>query len=129
MQRLDVRRVNFSPEADARLKRLKGQTGVTPNLLCRIGFCMSLEEVSAPDPAHYPPGPRDINRYTLTGEYDDLFVALLRQRVAEQDLDWETRAAEQFAAHMNRGVLLLAARTNSLVDLIGGSSTLVTPDD
>ncbi len=119
MTPLDVRRVNFSPEADARLKRLKGQTGVTPNLLCRIGFCMSLEEPSPPNPHHYPTGQREINRYTLTGEYDDLFVALLRQRMHEQGLSWESAAAAQFASHMNRGVLLLAARCTRVADLIG----------
>ena len=118
MSQLDVRRVNFSPEADARMKRLKGATGVTPNLLCRVGFCLSLEEPSAPVPGQYPPGPRDINRYTLTGEYDDLFVSLLRQCMHDQNLDWDTEASEQFTAHMNRGVLLLAPRVKSLSDLM-----------
>ena len=123
MSRLLSRRVTFSPEADARLKRLKGQTGVTPNLLCRIGFCMSLSERSPPNPNHYPPGDRQINRYTLLGEFDELFVALLRQRLFEDELDWSEHGDEQFSAHMNRGVLLIAARTNTLGDLLAGAST------
>ncbi|MBT3223399.1 MAG: DndE family protein, partial [Proteobacteria bacterium] len=76
------------------------------------------EEPNPPIPEQYPPGNRDINRYTLTGEYDDLFVALLRQRLLEDELDWETHATEQFACHMNRGVLLLSARGSTLPDLL-----------
>ena len=119
---LDVRRVNFSPEADARLKRLKGRTGVTPNLLCRVGFCLSLEEQGVPSPLHYPSGPRDINRYTLTGPFDSLFVALLRQRLHEDGLTWEDSAV-QFHAHMNRGVLLLGTRATDLPELMGVCSS------
>lgn len=114
---LDARQVKFSPEADARLKRLKAKTGITPNLLCRVGFCMSLEEPGTPQSDQYPPGDRVINRYTLTGPYDALFVALLRQRMFEDGLGWD-EASEQFRAHMNRGVLLLNARVGSTEDLL-----------
>ena len=115
---LKTRKVNFSPEADARLKRLKSKTSITPNLLCRVGYCMSLEEPGLPIPDQYPAGVRDINRYTLTGPYDSLFVALLRQRMHEDGLDW-SEASSQFHAHMNRGVMLLNARVGSMEQLLG----------
>ncbi len=118
MNQLSTRRVNFCPEADARLKRLKGLTGLTPNIICRVGFCLSLEEPAVPAPEHYPPGNRDINRYTLTGEFDDLMLALLTQRLSEDELNWEEHAEGQFAAHMNRGALLVSARVRSLGDLL-----------
>lgn len=115
---LELRAVNFSPEATARLNRLKNKTKVTPNLLCRVGFCMSLEEAGVPQSEQYPTGVRIINRPTLTGRYDSLFVALLRQRLFEDGLEWE-HAPEQFHAHMNRGVMLLNARVSSMEDLLG----------
>jgi DNA sulfur modification protein DndE len=118
MHELDVKRVTFCTEADNRMRRLKAVTGVTPNLLCRVGFCLSLEERSVPDLDRYASGERIINRYTLTGEYDPLFVALLRQRLLEDDLDWEQCSGAQFTAHMNRGVLLVAARVKTLPDLM-----------
>ncbi len=117
MQRLETRRVRFSKEADNWLRVLKSRTGVTPNLLCRFGFCLSLEEPSLPDPLKYPEdSDREINRYTLLGEYESVFLALLRQRLAGSkgstfSLD------EQFRAHMNRGVILLAGRLRSLSEL------------
>ena len=118
MSPLESRRVNFCPDADVRLRRLKGQTGITPNLLCRIGFCISLDERSPPVPDQYPAGPRDINRETLLGEFDVLFVSLLRQRLVNDGLTWADHAVEQFNAHMNRGVLLLDARADSLAEVL-----------
>lgn len=116
---LECGTVAFSPEADARLRRLKGATQITPNLLCRVGFCMSLAEGGVPDLAHYPShvDSRKIARSTLTGPYDKLFVALLRQRMQEDGLEWDA-APEQFKAHMNRGVLLLNARVRSTEELL-----------
>lgn len=115
-QRLQLRRLRFSREADTWLKVLKSRTGITPNLLCRMAFCLSLAEPGVPDSAKCTEdSEREINRYTLLGEYDEAFVALLRQ--------WEARHVtgrsldELFAAHVHRGINLLAARMKSLTDL------------
>jgi DNA sulfur modification protein DndE len=96
---------------------MKSRTEITPNLLCRIGFCMSLEEPGIPDPSKYPEdSQREINRYTLLGEYDAVFVSLLRQRLARDGLA-DASLDEQFRAHMNRGVVVLAGRLKELADL------------
>ena len=120
MQSVQLKRVKFCKEADSWLRTLKSRTGITPNLLCRLGFCLSLEEISLPDPAKYPEdSAREINRYTLVGEFDALYEALLRQRLADAGLAASTSDTldEQFHAHMNRGVMLLAARMKTLTDL------------
>ena len=121
---LTVRRLRFCQEADNWLRVIKSRTGVTPNILCRMGFALSLDEPGLPNPDAYPEDSgREINRYTLLGEYDATYVALLRQRMSDDaaaggnengapDLD------AQFRAHMNRGVMLLAARIRSLPDLL-----------
>jgi DNA sulfur modification protein DndE len=120
MQSLQLKRVKFCKESDSWLRTLKSRTGITPNLLCRLGFCLSLEESSLPDPARYPEDSgREINRYTLVGEFDALYEALLRQRLADAGLDSVVSEVldAQFHAHMNRGVMLLAARMKTLTDL------------
>lgn len=120
MAALQLKRVKFCKESDNWLRTLKSRTGITPNLLCRLGFCLSLEEISLPDPAKYPEDSgREINRYTLVGEFDTLYEALLRQRLADAGFDAATSDVldEQFHAHMNRGVMLLAARMKTLTDL------------
>jgi len=117
MQELRLKRIKFSKEADSWLRVLKSRTGITPNILCRLAFCLSLEEPRIPSGDKYlEDSDREINRFTLLGEYDALFVALLRQRVAndgggKSDLD------RLFRAHVHRGILLLAARLKHLGDL------------
>lgn len=43
--------MTFSEESSRKLSQMKGRTGLTPNILARIGFCLSLEDPSPPDPA------------------------------------------------------------------------------
>jgi DNA sulfur modification protein DndE len=114
---MKLTRLRVCKEADQRLSHLKAKTGLNPNLLCRIGFCLSLNDPTVPTPASYPPdGEKEINRYTLTGEWDLLFVALLRERCAQDDPDEHTPLEEHFRAHVNRGVLELFHRVKSLAD-------------
>lgn len=114
---MKLNRLRVCKEVDQRLSQLKAKTGLNPNLLCRIGFCLSLNDPTTPNPANYPPdGEREINRYTLTGEWDMLFVALLRERCAQDDPDGHVPLDEHFRAHVNRGVLELFHRVKSLAD-------------
>ena len=117
MPKLGLQRIPFTVDADNRLRMLKARTGMTPNILARLGFCLSLEE-----PGGQPTLPedvefgREINRYTLLGEYDTAFVSLLLARMARYGEPLDTMDAT-FVAHMNRGVELLAARLRSLAGL------------
>ena len=113
---MKLTKLRLTTEASNRIRFLAGKTGLTPNLLCRIGFCLSLAEQSVPNPENYPEEEREFNRYTLLGEYDALFVALLVERCRNDGLDL-ARVSEYFRAHMNRGVVLLQQRTKSISDL------------
>ncbi len=114
---MKLTRLRVSEEASQRLSQLKGRTGLTPNILCRIGFCLSLNDPSVPNPADYGrESDREIDRHTLTGPWDSLFVALLRERCHCDGLGEEHLEA-QFKAHINRGVLLLYKRVRDLNDL------------
>jgi DNA sulfur modification protein DndE len=116
-------RLYVGEQVDQKLRLLKARTGITPNLLCRLGFCLSLEEAGIPDPQLYADGQaREFNRYTLTGQWDALFLALLRQRLHADGLDPDRDLEAQFRAHLSRGVMLLAPRLKSLEDL----ATIVT---
>jgi DNA sulfur modification protein DndE len=115
---MKLKRLRVCEEADLRLRILKARTGLTPNLLCRLGFCLSLNDPTLPDPAQYlEDGPREINRYTLTGPWDRFILALLRERLVRDGLDPEIELEAQFKAHLSRGVLLLYKRIKSLEDL------------
>ncbi|MCP5096781.1 MAG: DNA sulfur modification protein DndE [Chloroflexi bacterium] len=114
---MKLNRLRVGEEASGRLTYLKMRTGLTPNILCRIGFCLSLNDRIIPNPDDYLPlSDREIDRHTLTGAWDDLFVALIRER-CQQDGIPETHLADQFRAHVDRGVLLLYKQIRSLNDL------------
>ena len=116
---MKLNRLRVCEEVSNRLSFLKGRTGLTPNILCRIGFCLSLNDPSIPRPEDYPPdSDREIDRHTLTGPWDRLFVALIKERCLEDGLPLSNdELAAQFRAHVNRGVLLLYKRTRSINDL------------
>jgi DNA sulfur modification protein DndE len=113
---LRLNKVRLSKDASERLKHLKARTGLTPNILSRLGFCLSLSEPAIPNPEQYPEEDREFNRYTLLGEWDALFVALLKQRLAQDKLP-EDRLEEQFRAHLNRGVLALYGLVKGVADI------------
>lgn len=117
---MPLNRIYVSEEVDLRLRNLKGRTGLTPNLLCRLGFCLSLAEPGIPDSQLYSDSQaREFNRYTLTGQWDLFFFSLLRERLAQDGMDLEADLESQFKAHLSRGVLLLYQRLKNLGDLAG----------
>jgi DNA sulfur modification protein DndE len=59
---------------------------------------------------------REFNRYTLLGEYDTFFVALLTERCRQDGVDL-SRLSDYFRAHMNRGVMLLHGRVKGIDDI------------
>lgn len=114
---MDFSRIRYCQEASSKLGLLKARTGFTPNILSRIGFCLSLNDPSIPDPDLFPPdSDREIDRHVLTGKWDDLFVALIKERCAQDKIRQE-EITDQFKAHMNRGVLLLFKRVKRISDL------------
>lgn len=122
---MKLSKLKLTKESSSRVRFLAGKTGLTPNLLCRLGFCLSLAEPGIPSPDEYPEEDREFNRYTLLGEYDSLFIALLKERHHHDGADFAIEDA--FRAHMNRGVLLLQRRLRDigqLGDLIARSSSL-----
>lgn len=113
---MKLNKIVLSAEASEYLKQLKARTGLTPNILSRLGLCLSLSEPSTPDSSRYPEEAREFNRYTLLGEWDDLYVAMLRQRMLRDGLEPD-HMEDQFRAHLHRGVISLAKLVKSLPDI------------
>ena len=110
-------RIRISKNATNRLRMLKGKTGLTPNLLCRIALCYSLNNQHVTKLVEIDEEGQEFNRYTLTGEYDSYFIALVKQRCLEEGLDPEKEFIKQFKMHLNNGILSIYSRINSLSDL------------
>lgn len=113
-----INRIYVDSQVERSLTTLKARTGLTPNLLCRIGLCISLAQPGIPEPNLYNDGnAREFNLQTLTGDYNEFFFALLRQRLAQDDLDIDEHLEPQFKAHISRGVLRLDLRVKNLEDI------------
>lgn len=111
-------KVYVSTESSQRLNNLVQRTGLKPNLSCRLGFCLSLEEMGVPTAQEFGgKGDREFNWSTLFGQWDTLFVALLKQRIVRDGLDPEKDLEEQLQLHLNRGVFILFKRMRQLEDL------------
>ncbi|MGB4205881.1 MAG: DNA sulfur modification protein DndE [Bacteroidales bacterium] len=106
----------MSKGATHRLQMLKGKTGLTPNILLRIAVCYSLNEPKVPKPEDYDEEGQELNRYTLTGEWDSLYMGLLRERLMADGLDPEKDLFPQFGAHLNRGVFSIFPQIKDLSD-------------
>lgn len=110
-------RIRFSKEACESLNRMKGRMGLNWNILCRIGFCISLNDQMTPDPNDYKAdGDIEIDRKILIGNEDDLYTALLKERCIQAGID-ESLYFDYFKAHMNRGAILLSKRIGNIKDL------------
>ena len=121
MVNLTLQRVPFGKDSDNRLRALKARTQITPNLLCRIGFSISVEERGSPPPIQLEGEEigREINRSTLMGEFEPIFLALLAQWMHEHELDPqdEVQVNQCFIDHMNRGAEMVCSRLKGISDL------------
>jgi DNA sulfur modification protein DndE len=112
----DFNRVRFDSGVTNRLQLLQQNTGMTPNYLARVGLCYSLREPRPPNPAEYDTDGKMINRFTLLGEHDALYMALVRKRMLNEGRDPDEELYEYFLAHLNRGVDTLSGRVSDLTD-------------
>ena len=115
---MKVSRIKISNDASNRLKYLQSRTSLTPNILMRVGFGLSLREKTSIDPKSYPEDGKELNRYTITGEFDLAFVSLLKEWLTRNKIPLTNENhVLYFRAHLNRGAFLLQSKVRSITDL------------
>ena len=117
-------RLRLSEESTRNFKLLKTKTGLTPNILSRIAFCYSINDETPVNPAEYDSEGQELNRYTLLGEYDQIYSSLLKEKLITEGLDPNKDFYDHLRAHINRGSFSLYNRVKSLSDLY----SLLPPD-
>jgi len=117
MYDITSRRIVFTTDADVTLKMMKARTGLTPNILCRLALTLSLDEPGIPRLVDGDEkSQREINRYTLLGEYETAIVSLAKTRMYQDGID-PACADSYFVAHIHRGVSLLPNRVKTIADI------------
>jgi DNA sulfur modification protein DndE len=110
-------KLHISSKTTKYLPFLKMKTGLTPNIVCRMGLCLSIAEPSIPDTKMDDDKGQEFSRYTLLGEWDPFFISILRERLIQDNLDPEKDLLVQFKAHLNRGIMMLQTRIKDLSDI------------
>ena len=108
-------RIKLSAKSQNLLGRLKARTGLTPNLLARFALCLSIKEKSSPVASQYDKEGNDIEPAVLFGEYESLYLGLMKNRLNKDRLS-ESELNEMTRCHINRGVIALSPRIQNIGD-------------
>ena len=100
------------------LAQIKSKTGLTPNIVGRFAICISLNDPSPPNPDEFDEKGSEIHPSILFGEYEDVFMALMIQRLKREGLDPQKYLNKMVRAHFNRGAIALFARIHDISDLV-----------
>ena len=95
---------------------MRVKTGLTPNILLRFALCMSLKDPSIPNPDEYNQEGSVLTPNVLFGEYEPIYLALMLNRLKQDELDPEEYLQRMTRAHLNRGTTALSPRINDLSD-------------
>ena len=114
---MSFNKLHASSRTTKYLPFLKMKTGLSPNIICRMGLCLSIAEPSLPDTKMDDDKGQEFSRYTLLGEWDPFFISILRERLIQDKLDPEKELLVQFKAHLNRGIMMLQSRIKDLSDI------------
>ena len=114
---LRFNRLKMSYRSQNLMGQLKKKTGLTPNVLGRFAICLSLNDPSLPNPDEFDENGSEIHPSVLFGEHDDMFMALMRQRLEEDGLDPGRYLSRMVRAHFNRGTIALFARIQDISDV------------
>lgn len=103
---VSVSKFRTSREAEDAFRALHKKLNLPFNLLCRLAWSKSLSIEEAVDVSHHEITGKEFNRYSVTGDYDDLMKALTSEH-ASRKLSDEEFFGSYFKAHVDRGILLL----------------------
>ena len=114
-------KLKISKEMSEYLDYLSNKLGLRRNIVCRLAVGRSLDELnSIKDFKSKNSSGFEFNRYTLTGESDDIFKALIIQH-ERQNLTDDQYFLKFLRNHIERGIELLYEeykRVNSPVDFL-----------
>ena len=110
------KRLRMSSRSQNHMATIKKRTGITPNISGRFAICLSLKDPSPPNPDEYDEKGSEIAPAVLFGEYEDVFMALMIQRLNRDGLDIKIYLNRMLRAHFNRGTAMLFARIQDVDD-------------
>lgn len=108
---MSIDHVKVSEEARYKLIALKRKTKIENwNILCRWALCTSLADPTVPPPSDIKTDSSiDMTWQTFGGEYDDIYLALIKERCQRDNLGTDQRTIrEHFVLHLHRGIISIS---------------------
>ncbi len=113
---MQFNRIRFSHRTQNSYGMIKHKTGLGVNVLARYGLCLSLKDPSIPNPDEYEEGGMEILPSVLFGEHENIYMALMLNRLHNDKLAPEIYLHKMTRAHLNRGAAALYPRIHDLSD-------------
>lgn len=113
---MQFNRFRFSYRSQNLYGSLKHKTGLGVNVLARYGLCMSLKDPSIPNPDEFDEKGMEILPSVLFGEHENIYMALMLDRLYKDALDPEQYLHRMTRAHLNRGAGAMHTRIHDLSD-------------
>ena len=113
---MQFNRYKFSYRSQNLFSQLKHKTGLGINVLARYALCLSLKDPSIPNPDEYDEKGLEILPSVLFGEHENIYMALMLDRLHKDRLDPELYLHKMTRAHLNRGATALFPRIHDLTD-------------
>ena len=113
---MQFNRFRFSIRSQNLFSQLKHRTGLGINVLARYALCLSLKDPSMPNPDEFDEKGMEILPGVLFGEHDNIYMALMLDRLHKDRLDPELYLHKMTRAHLNRGATALFPRIHDLSD-------------
>mgnify|MGYP002641771251 CR=1 FL=1 len=95
---------------------LKHKTGLGINVLARYAICLSLKDPSIPNPDEFDERGMELVPSILFGEHENIYMALMLDRLHKDKLDPKVYLHKMTRAHFNRGAAALFPRIQDLTD-------------
>lgn len=118
------KRVRISQGATDILKVLKGRTGLTPNIICRIALILSLEDGERGGAKQVDQSGSEFNAPTLYGEFALLFECMIREVHGDMTL---RDLPLVIASHIEHGMDRLR-KSKTVLELVEFSGLAVMQD-
>ena len=106
---------------------LRGATGIGPEAWARLSICMSIKQRGIPNPDEYNMDGTEFMPFKLFPYNENLYLALMINRLKQDKLDLETYLNEMTRAHLNRGAISIKQRINEMTDIYDFAETMGIP--
>ena len=108
--------VRLSSRSTNLLGMLRSSTGLEHGVLARFALCLSIKQQGIPNPDEYNRAGSVLSTADLLGKREQIYLALMINRLNDDGLDQETYLDEMIRAHLNRGMIGLKQRVSTISD-------------